>query len=384
MVALEGFRRQNGGVGVRNHVVVLPVDDLSNAACLSVAEQVKGTLALPHAYGRLQYGEDLDLHFRTLIGTGANPNVAAAIVIGIEPNWTARLAEGIAATGKPVEAFSIEGNGDLKTVCSASRAAQQLVQHATELRREPIELGELTVSIKCGESDTTTGLASCPTVGYVVDALVEAGATVFFGETPELTGGEHLIAARCESDDVREGFMGMYSRYVGAIEGNGADLLGSQPTQGNIAGGLSTIEEKALGNIEKTGTKPVVGVLEPAEAPANGRGLYFMDSSSAAAEHITLMCAGGAVLHLFPTGQGNVIGNPVEPVLKITGNPKTVATMSEHIDHDVSGLLSRELGLDEAGEALLELLKRTANGRLTCAETLGHHEFVMTRLYQSA
>jgi (2R)-sulfolactate sulfo-lyase subunit beta len=384
VVALEGYRRENGAVGVRNHVVVLPVDDLSNAACETVAAQVKGTLPLPHAYGRLQYGEDLDLHFRTLIGTGANPNVAAAIVIGIEPNWTARLAEGIAATGKPVEAFSIEGHGDLETVRRASHAAQRLVQHASELRREPVELGDLTVSIKCGESDTTTGLASCPTVGYVVDALVDAGATVFFGETPELTGGEHLIAERCESDDVRDAFTAMYRRYVGAIEGNGADLLGSQPTQGNIAGGLSTIEEKALGNIQKTGSKSVVGVLEPAAAPTNGSGLYFMDSSSAAAEHITLMCAGGAVLHLFPTGQGNVIGNPVEPVLKITGNPKTARTMGEHIDHDVSGLLSRELTLDTAGEQLLELLKRTANGRLTCAETLGHREFVLTRLYQSA
>ena len=384
MVALEGYRRENGAVGVRNHVVVLPVDDLSNAACLSVAQQVKGTLPLPHAYGRLQYGEDLDLHFRTLIGTGANPNVAAAVVIGIEPNWTARLAEGIAATGKPVEAFSIEGHGDLETVRRASCAAQHLVQHATELKREPIELGELTVSIKCGESDTTTGLASCPTVGHVVDALVDAGATVLFGETPELTGGEHLIAERCANDDVRDAFTAMYRRYVSAIEGNGADLFGSQPTQGNIAGGLSTIEEKARGNIEKTGTKAVVGVLQPAVAPSNGGGLYFMDSSSAAAEHITLMCAGGAVLHLFPTGQGNVIGNPVEPVLKITGNPNTARTMSEHIDLDVSGLLSRELKLADAGEQLLQLLKRTANGRLTCAETLGHQEFVLTRLYQSA
>jgi (2R)-sulfolactate sulfo-lyase subunit beta len=385
MVELQGYRRENGKVGVRNHVAIIPVDDLSNAATLSVAHQVKGTLPLPHAYGRLQYGEDLDLHFRTLIGTGANPNVAAAIVIGIEPNWTARLAEGIAATGKPVEAFSIEGHGDLETVRRASHAAQRLVQHATELRREPFELGELTVSIKCGESDTTTGLASCPTVGYVVDRLVEAGGTVLFGETPELTGGEHLIADRCESDDVRDAFMAMYQRYVGAIENNGADLFGSQPTQGNIAGGLSTIEEKALGNIQKTGSKPVVGVLEPAAAPMNGRrGLYFMDSSSAAAEHITLMCAGGAVLHMFPTGQGNVIGNPVEPVLKITGNPQTARTMGEHIDHDVSGLLSRELELDVAGEQLLTLLKRTANGRLTCAETLGHEEFVLTRLYQSA
>jgi (2R)-sulfolactate sulfo-lyase subunit beta len=384
VVDVEGFRRANDAVGVRNHVAILPVDDLSNRACLSVGSQVAGTLPLPHAYGRLQYGADLDLHFRTLIGTGANPNVAAAIVIGLEPNWTARVADGIAAARKPVEAFSIEGSGDLEVVRRASHAAQRLVQHASELRRERVELCELTVSIKCGESDTTTGLASCPTVGFVVDELVDAGATVLFGETPELTGGEHLIAARCRTEEVRERFMETYRRYVQAIEANGSDLLGSQPTQGNIAGGLSTIEEKALGNIEKTGSRAVVGVLEPAAAPTNGGGLYFMDSSSAAAEHITLMCAGGAVVHFFPTGQGNVVGHPVEPVIKLTANPYTARTMVEHIDLDVSRLLSRELTLEQAGASLLALLVRTANGRLTCAETLGHREFVLTRLYQSA
>jgi len=385
VVTVEGFRREDDRVGVRNHVAVIPVDDLSNAACRAVGALVPATLPLPHAYGRLQYGEDLELHFRTMIGTGANPNVAAAIVIGIEPNWTARIAEGIAATGKPVEAFSIEGKGDLEIVRQAAHAAQRLVQHASEQRRETVGLGELTVSIKCGESDTTTGLASCPTVGVVVDELVEAGATVLFGETPELTGGEHLIAARCASDAVREQFMDMYRNYVGTIEANGADLLGSQPTQGNIAGGLSTIEEKALGNIEKTGTTQVVGALAPAQAPTNGtRGLYFMDSSSAAAEHITLMCAGGAVLHIFPTGQGNVVGHPVEPVIKLTANPATAATMVEHIDLDVSGLLRRELTLEAAGRRLSELVVRTANGRLTCAETLAHREFALTRLYPSA
>ncbi len=383
-MVIHGYRRENGDVGVRNHVLLLPVDDLSNAVCETAAAQVPGTLPLPHAYGRLQYGEDLDLHFRTLIGTGTNANVAAAVVVGIEPNWTARLADGIAESGKPVEGFSIERNGDLETVRRASRAAQRLLQDASELQREPADLGELKISIKCGESDTTTGLASCPTVGWVVDRFVDEGATVLFGETPELTGGEHVIAQRCVNETVRRQFMSMYERYVSAIESTGADLFGSQPTQGNIAGGLSTIEEKALGNIEKTGTKQVVGVLDRAEAPNNGGGLYFMDSSSAAAEHITLMCAGGAVLHIFPTGQGNVIGNPVEPVLKVTANPKTAATMSEHVDLDVSGLLSRELTLEQAGEQLLELCVRTANGRLTCAETLRHREFVLTRLYPSA
>ncbi len=381
---LYGYRREDGRVGVRNHVIVLPIDDISNAACEAVASHIRGTMALPHSYGRLQYGEDLELHFRTMIRTGSNPNVAAAVVIGIEPNWTKRVADGIAETGKPVAAFSIEGFGDLETVRRASWKAKEFVQWASELRREPVDLEDLVVSIKCGESDTTTGLASCPTVGVAVDHLVESGATVFFGETSELTGGEHLIAERMATPELRERFQSLYDDYVELIEAQSEDLLGSQPTQGNIAGGLSTIEEKALGNIEKTGTKPVIGVLDPAEAPHNGPGLYFMDSSSAAAEHVTLMGAGGAVLHMFPTGQGNVIGNPIVPVIKVSGNPNTVRTMGEHIDVDVSGLLSRELTLPQAGDLMMEHLARAANGRITSAEALGHREFTMTKLYRSA
>jgi (2R)-sulfolactate sulfo-lyase subunit beta len=318
-----------------------------------------------------------------MIGTGSNPNVAAAVVIGIEPNWTRRVADGIAESGTPVAPFSIERHGDLETIRQAAWAAKRFLQDASELRREPVRLGELTVSIKCGESDTTTGLASCPTVAQVVDRVVDAGGTVIFGETSELTGGEHLIAERCATPEVRRKFQDMFDAYTAMITAQQADLLGSQPTQGNIAGGLSTIEEKALGNIEKTGTKPVVDALIPAERPTR-RGLNFMDSSSAAAEFITLMCAAGAVVHLFPTGQGNIVGHPVEPVIKLTGNPTTAATMSEHIDLDVSGLLRRELTVKEAGERLLDLMARTVNGRLTCAESLGHREFVPTRLYPSA
>jgi (2R)-sulfolactate sulfo-lyase subunit beta len=382
-VTLSGYRRPDGRVGVRNHVVVLPVDDLSNAVCENVSTVVPGTLALPHHYGRLQYGEDLELTFRTLIGSGANPNVAAAVVVGIEPNWTHRVAEGIARSGKPVESYSIERYGDLRTLAAAARSAQQLLQDAGELRREPVERRELVISIKCGESDTTTGLGSCPTVARVVDRHVEDGGTIIFGETSELTGGEHLIAGRCGSDEVRARFQAMYDGYIREIEASGANLLGSQPTQGNIRGGLSTIEEKALGNIAKTGSAPVVDALGPAEMPRRP-GLNFMDSSSAAAEFITLMGAAGAVVHLFPTGQGNIIGNPLVPVIKLTANPLTARTMSEHVDLDVSGLLWREYTLREAGDRLLALVDRVVNGRLTCAEALGHREFVLTKLYRSA
>ena len=382
---LTGYRRPDGMVGIRNHVVILPVDDLSNAAAEAVAAVVPGTLALPHAYGRLQFGADLELTFQTLIGTGKNPNVAAVVVIGIEPNWTNKVVEGIKASGKPVIGVSIEGKGDLKVIEAASRIAQRFLQDSTELVREPVEYGDMIMSIKCGESDPTSGLGSCPTTSEAVDRWVEAGGTVFFGETSELTGGEHLIADRCIDDACRLAFQNTYDKYMEVIESTGANLLGSQPTQGNIAGGLSTIEEKALGNIAKTGSVPVVGVLTPAQAPdKNKKGLYFMDSSSAAAECITLMAAAGAAIHLFPTGQGNVIGNPIEPVIKITANPKTAAAMDEHIDLDVSGLLRLDYSLQEAGNRLMTVIDRTINGRLTCAESLGHREFTFTKLYISA
>jgi (2R)-sulfolactate sulfo-lyase subunit beta len=386
-LTFKGYRRDNGRVGVRNHVVILPVDDISNAACEAVANNIKGTLALPHAYGRLQFGADLDLHFRTMIGTGANPNVAAVIVIGIEPGWTNRIVDGIAETGKPVAGFSIEQNGDLKTIMDASRKAKEFVHYATELQREECSISELWVSTKCGESDTTTGLGSCPTVGNMYDKLLPEGIYGCFGETSEITGAEHICKARAINPEVGERWYRMWKAYQDeVIEANKTDDLSeSQPTKGNIEGGLTTIEEKALGNLEKIGrTSRYIDILEPAEAPKSGKGLYFMDTSSAAAECVTLMAAGGYVVHTFPTGQGNVIGNPIVPVIKITANPRTVRTMGEHVDVDVSGILRREMTIDDAGDALIDMIVRTANGRGTAAEALGHREFVMTKLYRSA
>ncbi len=380
-----GFKRENGRIGVRNHVIVLPVDDLSNAAAQAVEHNIKGAMALPHPYGRLQFGADLELHFRTLIGTGSNPNVAAVVVIGIEDGWAKKVADGIAETGKPVSFFGIEQHGDHDTIMRASKKAKEYVQWASELRREERPLKELWVSTKCGESDTTSGCGANPTVGNAFDKLYPHGVTLVFGETTELTGGEHLVAARCRNDAVRKKFQFMFDRYQEVINRHKtSDLSDSQPTKGNIAGGLTTIEEKALGNIQKIGRKCVVdGVLDKAEAPT-GPGLWFMDSSSAAAEMVTLVAAAGYTVHFFPTGQGNVIGNPILPVIKLCANPRTVRTMSEHIDVDVSGLLRKELTPDQAGDKLLECMFRTANGRLTAAEALGHREFVLTRLYESA
>ena len=381
-----GYRRENGRVGVRNHVVILPVDDISNASAEMVGHNIKGTLAIPHSYGRLQFGADLDLFFRTIIGTGCNPNVAAVVVIGIEPGWTQRVVDGIAATGKPVCGFSIEGRGDIATVAAASRKAQEYVQWATELQREECPLSDLWISVKCGESDTTSGLGSNPTVGNLMDKLNPLGVHLCFGETSELTGAEQVCATRAANEEAKAKFLKTWNDYNNFILKNKTnDLSESQPTKGNIAGGLTTIEEKAFGNLQKIGHKTnFIDVLEPAEEPTKGPGLYFMDTSSAAAECVTLQAAAGFTVHLFPTGQGNVIGNPIEPVIKLTANPNTATTMGEHIDLDVSGILKREINLDQAGDELIKITLRTANGRHTCAESLGHREFVMTKLFRSA
>src|SRR6266849_10664936 len=226
-----GYRRENGRVGVRNHVIILPVDDLSNSAAEAVAHNIKGAMAIPHPYGRLQFGADLDLHFRTLIGAGSNPNVAAVVVIGIEEGWTKKVVDGIASTGKPVTGFGIELHGDHDTIMRASKAAREYLQLASETQRDECALNELWVSTKCGESDTTSGCGANPTVGDAFDKLYAMGCTLVFGETTELTGGEHIVAARCRDDRVRADFMRVFDRYQDVItQHKTSDLVDSQPT----------------------------------------------------------------------------------------------------------------------------------------------------------
>ena len=343
-----GYRRENGRVGVRNHVIILPVDDLSNAACEAVAHNIKGTMAIPHPYGRLQFGADLELHFRTLIGTGSNPNVAAVVVIGIEEQWTKKVVDAIAATGKPVTGFGIELHGDHDTIMRASKVAQGIraVGEREAARRMP---ARATCGCRPSAANRTPPPAAAPTRRSATRSTSSTppGARWCSARRPRSPAASTIVAARCRDDAVRAEFMSVFDRYQEIINRHKtSDLSDSQPTKGNIAGGLTTIEEKALGNIQKIGKKCVVdGVLDKAEMPTKP-GLWFMDSSSAAAEMVTLCAASGYVVHFFPTGQGNVIGNPILPVIKICANPRTVRTMSEHIDVDTSGLLQREITME--------------------------------------
>ena len=379
----KGYRRPNGAVGVRNHVLLLPVDGISNRVAENVAHMIKGTMALKHAYGDLQFGQDLELFFRTMIGAGTNANVAAVIVIGMEPVWVERIVSGIQPTRKPLAHYTIRHVGDLKAIEEVARKAKEFVTDASEIKVQRVSLGDIIISTKCSESDTTNGLAANPIVGTVVERAVEAGSTVIFGETSELTGAEQIIANRIKSRAERDRFWQVYNEYMEFIASQKAELLGSQPSQSNILGGLSTIEEKALGNIAKIGRAQIEGVLDSAESP-RGRGLWFMNTSSAAAEVLTMFSAAGSVLCIVPTGQGNIIGNPLMPVIKLTANPQTAKTMSEHFDIEFSAVLRQQMTVEQAGNELLDMVLRVAGGRVTASEVLNHNEFVPVKLYRSA
>ena len=378
-----GYRRDNGRVGIRNHVLILPLDDLSQPACNAVANNIGGTVAIQHPYGRLQFGADLDLHFRTLIGAGSNPNVAAVIVIGIEEKWTQDVVDGIAKTGKPVAGFGIEQHGQIDTIARASRKAKEFVQYASALQKVECPISDLWVSCKCGESDTTSGLASCPTVGNAFDKLYEEGCTLVFGETTELTGGEHLVKARCANDRVRSEFTAFFDRYAKVIDDHKtSDLSDSQPTKGNIEGGLTTIEEKALGAIKKGGTRPLVEVLEEGERPTK-KGFVIMDAPAPGVENLTAIVSGGCHAVIFSTGKGNCIGHPVAPVIKISGNPMTVKAMRDNIDVDVSGVINQGLTLDQATDIVQDKLVDVCWGAMTSSDMLGEIETAASRLLRT-
>lgn len=375
MSGLSGYRRGGGDVGIRNHVVVLSLSAFCNRATDLIARTVRGTIGLTHPYGRNEIGLQRERLDRSLEGFALNGNVYGVLVVGYEPTSTERFIESIRdKTSKPIERILVLDVGTPAAVSSGIELAASLARAASATPREPIDLGDLTVGVKCGGSDSTSGFASNPAVGYTADRIVEAGGSVLLSETTEIIGAEHILARRAVSKVVA-------SKIVDAAEANeraalaaGIDLVGVNPVPDNIRGGISTIEEKSLGAILKAGHAPIQDVLGYGERPM-GRGLYFMDSPSAAAEVMTGMSAAGAQLILFSTGTGNPVGSAITPVLKVTGNPRTASRMRPHVDVDISGMLTTGLSLEAAGEQILAHAAEVVNGALTAAELLGHAEF---------
>ncbi|KZE79215.1 UxaA family hydrolase [Paenibacillus elgii] len=379
---MMGYRRPNGDVGIRNHLLIIPTVICANQVCTRINQMVPDTVAIPHQHGCSQIGADKDRTFDVLAGTGRNPNVGGVIIIslGCEVVDPHALADAIRPTGKLVEVFDIQSvGGSVKAIQHGVEIARKMRAQLDEMKPEPVPFSELIIGVKCGGSDATSGLASNPALGAAADSLIQQGGGVVIGETTEIIGAEHVLASRCAAPDISEKLYHIVDRFEKEVERMGADMRGGNPSPGNIAGGLTTIEEKSLGCISKCGTAPIKGVIEYAEdIPKHG--LYFMDSPGNDIECVSGMAAGGAHLVCFTTGRGTPTGAAVIPVIKITGNKRMFEKMSDNMDVDVSDMLEGTLSLEAAGQVVWEEIQAVASGKLTKAEILGHTEFSINRI----
>jgi altronate dehydratase large subunit len=378
----QGYRRPDGKGGTRNHVLVIPSVGCSQGAAQNIAKGFKGAIYLPNVLGCGQMGEDPVLVTRTLAGFGTNPNVFSVLVVGLGCEYLAagELAKEIAPSGKRVEAISIqEVGGTKKTIALGRRIVKEMLEAASKLAREPIPLSAIILGTECGGSDYTSGLASNPAVGAASDMLVAEGGTVILSETPELIGAEHLVARRARTPEMAKQVLDAVAWWDNAALSAGQDIRKANPSPGNIAGGITTLEEKSLGCIYKAGTAPLEEVVPYACGPTK-KGLVYMDTPAHDIEQLTGMIAGGSQIVVFTTGRGTPAGAPIAPVIKITANRDTYLRMKENIDIDVSRVLQGREPLGSSGKRIFNEIVSVASGKMTKAERLGQRDFAVFKV----
>ena len=381
-MTFKGYRRPDGKVGIRNRVLVLPTSVCAAQVAAEVARGVRGSVAACHAYGCCQVGADARLTFRTLLNTAGNPNAGAIVVVGLGCEGLEPLAmiQAIEGLGKPCVAVVIqEEGGTVRAVAHGQAVAGALAEQLAIQPREDADLSALILGLECGGSDATSGLAANPALGVASDRLIGLGGTCLLSETTESIGAEHVLARRAVNEAVRQRLLQIVRNCEERALRLGEDLRGSQPTPGNLVGGISSLEEKSLGCIHKAGSAPIQGVLDYAEGP-QGTGLYVMDTPGQDVESMSGLAAGGAQIMVFTTGRGTPAGNPIMSVIKVTANRRTAERMSDNIDLDLSGVIEGRLSIEQAGDRIFDEILAVANGKLTKAELLGHTEFSIYRV----
>lgn len=381
-MSFMGYRRSDGSVGVRNHFLVISSGACSNLVASKISDRFPDSVAITHNFGCTQVGRDREQTARVLKGFGANPNVVAALVVGLgcETIPAEEIALGIAETGKPVSSLSIQKEGDeSRAVIRGVRESQELLRRTHRQNREEVELGALTTCVECGASDFTSAVAANPAVGATVDSLLEEKGTVIFSETTETIGAEHLLIGRMEDSRAKSRLRAAVRKVKSEARRLGVDVEAGNPSPGNIRAGITTLEEKSLGAIIKSGKKPISGVLEYADRPCQ-RGLFFMDTPGNDVESVTGMVAGGAVIVLFTTGLGTPVGSAIAPVIKITGNKRTQRAMRQHMDIDVSPIVDGAMSVEKGAEKILSEMLKVASGKMTRSEIMGHREFAINRI----
>jgi altronate dehydratase large subunit len=380
---IKGYRREDGTVGIRNHLLLIPTVVCANQVVNRIQQLVPGSVAIPHQHGCSQVGEDKERTHQVLVGMGKNPNVGGVLLVslGCEVMNAEQIQKEIAETGKPVEWLDIqETGGSVKTIEKGMKVARKLMADINHAQQENIPFKELVIGVKCGGSDATSGLCSNPALGKAADHVIKAGGRIVMGETTEIIGAEHLLAERAVSPGVKQKLYAAIEGFEKEIERMGVDMRGGNPSPGNIAGGLSTIEEKSLGCISKAGTAPLQDVFNYAAPVPKSKGFYFMDSPGNDIELVSGMAAAGVHIVCFTTGRGTPTGNPIVPVIKITGNETAACKMADNIDIDVSTVLRGEESFDDAGYRIYQDIVEVASGKLTKAEILGHIEFSINRI----
>ena len=378
-----GYRRSDGRVGVRNHLLVVPTVICASVVAERIAQSVAPHgAALPHLAGCGQLGPDRRLTHETLAAYCAHPNVGAVLIValGCEQVIAQHLADAARRAGKPAAIIAIQSEGGtVRTTTRGTEIATSLVPSLDAAERVECDLDSLILCVKCGGSDYTSGLAANPALGRVADRLVDAGGTAVLGEIAEIMGAEHLLAARATSPEPAAQLLRIISRVEAEAGALGLDIRGTQPSPGNIRGGLTTIEEKSLGATHKGGERTPLTDVVPYAGRITKRGLTVMDTPGLDVESVTGMVAGGAQVVVFTTGLGTPTGNPIAPVIKITGNAQTAISMADNLDADVSGILNGRETLDQAADTLFTELISVCSGKLTAAERLGHREFAIHR-----
>jgi altronate dehydratase large subunit len=380
---LQAFRRKDGSIGVRNHVVVISIMDNTNPVARHICQRIHQAVPVCATFGRGAMGADVEQHKRTIVGLAANPNVFAAILISLEAKTASEYAEAVARTGKPVETLVVQRDGGtLGATEKGIRLATRMVIEASCAHREPCDLSELVLGLECGGSDATSGVAGNTVTGLVSDRIVAAGGTTILSEPAEILGAEHLLAKRAVNEEVARRLLEKVKSVESYARSLGVDLIGSNPAPDNIAGGLTTIEEKSLGAVKKAGSSPLQEVIDYGCRPTK-KGFIFMDGPAPAIENMTGLAAAGVHLIMFYTGQGNHSGNPIAPVIKSCGNPETLKIMPLNFDLNLSGVILGEMGLPEAADQAMDCLLQVASGRLTAAEVLGQGEIAVSRLVRT-
>ncbi len=373
-MTLSGYIRPDGSVGFRNHVAILSSVGCANDAALKLGRMYPNVLVLTHRQGCAQLGVDKDQSARALAGIGKNPNIAGVLVVGMgcESITAEYLADEISKTKKMVEYLVVlEEGGLMKVFHKGAKFLDRMLREASQMGRVPTSLDGLTLGIKCGLTDTTSGIASNPAVGMVADRVIQSGGTVIFGETPEVIGAEHILAGRAATPEVKDRLFSVVNECEERVKASGMDIRGANPAPGNIAGGITTIEEKSLGAIKKGGGTTLQEVLSYAEIP-KGKGLFFMDGPGRTPEALTGLSGSGAQIIIFPTGGGSPAGSLISPVIKVTGNPNTAQHLKDHIDVDVSAIIRGESTLKDAGDTINQELLAVASGKATKSERLGY------------